>query len=173
MALVSSWRQGLRELPWTGTLRLRDPAAHHRGSKWKNSNKSNRPVNGEIHRAVPILPLRDTVIFPQSILPLAVGRDSTVRLLNENGDFRGFHRGGHPEGRDRRVAHRVGSTRRGHQCPHSQIGSHAGRVDSPRRARRIPIQRSEGSLRSAPTFARTSRSWKAFHRPRTRSRSMR
>jgi ATP-dependent Lon protease len=30
--------------------------------------------------------LRDTVIFPQSILPLAVGRESTVRLLNENAD---------------------------------------------------------------------------------------
>jgi ATP-dependent Lon protease len=43
-------------------------------------------VQGEVHRGVPILPLRDTVIFPQSILPLAVGRESTVRLLNENAD---------------------------------------------------------------------------------------
>ena len=43
-------------------------------------------IQGEIHRGVPILPLRDTVIFPQSILPLAVGRESTVRLLNENAD---------------------------------------------------------------------------------------
>ena len=38
--------------------------------------QSNPPKNGEIHRGVPILPLRDTVIFPQSILPLAVGRES-------------------------------------------------------------------------------------------------
>ncbi len=45
---------------------------------------------GEIHRGVPILPLRDTVIFPQSILPLAVGRESTVRLLNENADRTDF-----------------------------------------------------------------------------------
>ena len=30
------------------------------------------------------------MIFPQSILPLAVGRDSTVRLLNENGDSADF-----------------------------------------------------------------------------------
>ncbi len=48
------------------------------------------PANGEIHRGVAILPLRDTVIFPQSILPLAVGRDSTVRLLNENGETADF-----------------------------------------------------------------------------------
>ncbi len=44
----------------------------------------------KIHMAVPILPLRDTVIFPSSILPLAVGRDSTVRLLNENGETAEF-----------------------------------------------------------------------------------
>ena len=56
----------------------------------EESEQIKRPVNGEIHRAVPILPLRDTVIFPQSILPLAVGRDSTVRLLNENGDSADF-----------------------------------------------------------------------------------
>ncbi len=48
--------------------------------------KSQLPIQGEIHRGVPILPLRDTVIFPQSILPLAVGRESTVKLLNENAD---------------------------------------------------------------------------------------
>ena len=44
----------------------------------------------KIHQAVPVLPLRDTVIFPNSILPLAVGRESTVRLLNENGESSEF-----------------------------------------------------------------------------------
>ncbi len=48
------------------------------------------PVEDKIHRSVPILPLRDTVIFPNSILPLAVGRESTVRLLNENGETSEF-----------------------------------------------------------------------------------
>ncbi len=43
-----------------------------------------------IHLSVPILPLRDTVIFPNSILPLAVGRDSTVQLLKENGETADF-----------------------------------------------------------------------------------
>ncbi len=43
-----------------------------------------------IHKAVPVLPLRDTAIFPHSILPLAVGRESTVRLLSENADTAEF-----------------------------------------------------------------------------------
>ncbi len=47
-------------------------------------------VNGQTFRNVPILPLRDAVIFPQSILPLAVGRESTVRLLNENSESEEF-----------------------------------------------------------------------------------
>jgi ATP-dependent Lon protease len=53
-------------------------------------DQSKNPTDGEVYRSVPILPLRDTVIFPQSILPLAVGRDSTVRLLNENADTADF-----------------------------------------------------------------------------------
>ena len=44
----------------------------------------------EMHQAVPILPLRDTVIFPHAILPLAVGRESTVRLLTDHGESAPF-----------------------------------------------------------------------------------
>src|SRR4029434_4816137 len=32
---------------------------------------------------VPILPLRDTVLFPNSFMPLAVTRESSVRLIDE------------------------------------------------------------------------------------------
>ena len=32
---------------------------------------------------LPILPLRDTVLFPNSFLPLAVARESSVRLIEE------------------------------------------------------------------------------------------
>jgi ATP-dependent Lon protease len=53
------------------------------------SEKKLEPPEG-IHKAVPILPLRDTAIFPHSILPLAVGRESTVRLLRENADAAEF-----------------------------------------------------------------------------------
>ena len=30
-----------------------------------------------------ILPLRDTLLFPQAVLPLAVARESSVTLVNE------------------------------------------------------------------------------------------
>src|SRR5262245_39757497 len=36
-------------------------------------------VRGE----VPILPLRDTVLFPNSFMPLAVARESCVKLIDE------------------------------------------------------------------------------------------
>ena len=32
---------------------------------------------------LPILPVRDTVLFPNAILPLTVGRDSSLKLINE------------------------------------------------------------------------------------------
>src|SRR5438067_13139236 len=32
---------------------------------------------------VPVLPLRDTVLFPNSFMPLAVARESSVRLIDE------------------------------------------------------------------------------------------
>jgi len=38
---------------------------------------------GVVPEQVPILPLRDTVLFPQSALPLGAGRESSVRLLDD------------------------------------------------------------------------------------------
>ena len=32
---------------------------------------------------LPVLPLRDTVLFPSSLMPLAVARESSVRLIDE------------------------------------------------------------------------------------------
>src|SRR5499427_3375491 len=32
---------------------------------------------------LPILPVRDTVLFPNAILPLTVGRESSLKLINE------------------------------------------------------------------------------------------
>src|SRR5258705_13543946 len=37
-------------------------------------------------RSLPILPVRDTVLFPHAVLPLTVGRDSSVQLINSLGD---------------------------------------------------------------------------------------
>ena len=40
-----------------------------------------RPIS--IPRELPVLPLRDTVLFPNSFMPLAVARESSVRLIEE------------------------------------------------------------------------------------------
>src|ERR1700716_586817 len=40
-----------------------------------------RPLS--IPSELPILPLRDTVLFPNSFMPLAVARESSVRLIDD------------------------------------------------------------------------------------------
>src|SRR5437867_10984114 len=37
-------------------------------------------------RSLPILPVRDTVLFPHAVLPLTVGRESSVQLINSLGE---------------------------------------------------------------------------------------
>src|SRR5689334_2329224 len=37
-------------------------------------------------QALPILPVRDTVLFPHAVLPLTVGRESSVQLINSLGE---------------------------------------------------------------------------------------
>ncbi len=37
-------------------------------------------------KALPILPVRDTVLFPHAVLPLTVGRESSVQLINSLGE---------------------------------------------------------------------------------------
>ena len=37
-------------------------------------------------RTVPVLPVRDTVLFPHAVLPLTVGRESSVQLINSLGE---------------------------------------------------------------------------------------
>ncbi len=37
-------------------------------------------------RTVPVLPVRDTVLFPHAVLPLTVGRESSIQLIQSLGD---------------------------------------------------------------------------------------
>jgi ATP-dependent Lon protease len=43
------------------------------------------PAEHEIHfpAALPVLPLKDTVVFPQSMSPLAIGQERSVRLIDD------------------------------------------------------------------------------------------
>src|SRR5580698_2352615 len=44
------------------------------------------PAFETTERSLPILPVRDTVLFPHAVLPLTVGRESSVQLINSLGD---------------------------------------------------------------------------------------
>jgi ATP-dependent Lon protease len=43
-------------------------------------SKQKAPID---YNTLPILPVRDTVLFPNAILPLTVGRDSSLKLIND------------------------------------------------------------------------------------------
>src|SRR5438270_9536705 len=46
--------------------------------------KNTQVPEGE--RTLPVLPVRDTVLFPHAVLPLTVGRESSVQLINQLGE---------------------------------------------------------------------------------------
>src|SRR5207342_3005574 len=39
-------------------------------------------------RTIPVLPVRDTVLFPHAVLPLTVGRESSIQLIESLADER-------------------------------------------------------------------------------------
>ncbi|MBV8115047.1 MAG: endopeptidase La [Silvibacterium sp.] len=49
------------------------------------SSPRRRDENGG-GRTVPVLPVRDTVLFPHAVLPLTVGRESSIQLIQSLGD---------------------------------------------------------------------------------------
>src|SRR6476620_7083755 len=53
-------------------------------SKAERTPKEGEPQQEE--RSLPFLPVRDTVLFPHAVLPLTVGRDSSVQLINSLGE---------------------------------------------------------------------------------------
>ncbi len=56
------------------------------------NHKDLQPVEPELRddateaRTLPVLPVRDTVLFPHAVLPLTVGRESSVQLINSLGE---------------------------------------------------------------------------------------
>src|SRR5437879_9225467 len=49
--------------------------------KAEDISNGDRPLS--IPSELPVLPLRDTVLFPNSFMPLAVARESSVRLIDD------------------------------------------------------------------------------------------
>jgi ATP-dependent Lon protease len=46
----------------------------------------NGEIVGERSGSVPVLPVRDTVLFPHAVLPLTVGRESSIQLIQSLGE---------------------------------------------------------------------------------------
>src|SRR5437016_9837098 len=63
-------------------------------SETKNTNiepidatPEQRPtLTEEQQKSIPVLPVRDTVLFPHAVLPLTVGRESSIQLINSLGE---------------------------------------------------------------------------------------
>src|ERR1700735_2151785 len=43
---------------------------------------------GPVARRIPVLPVRDTVLFPHAVLPLTVGREGSIQLIESLGEDR-------------------------------------------------------------------------------------
>src|ERR1700691_1998737 len=50
------------------------------------SKDPKKPSSGV--RRIPVLPVRDTVLFPHAVLPLTVGRESSIQLIESLGEER-------------------------------------------------------------------------------------
>ncbi|MEO6804347.1 MAG: LON peptidase substrate-binding domain-containing protein, partial [Granulicella sp.] len=53
--------------------------------KASQANDGNTDSSTE-SRPIPVLPVRDTVLFPHAVLPLTVGRDSSIQLIQSLGE---------------------------------------------------------------------------------------
>ena len=52
----------------------------------QRNEEEHRPSAATTQQALPVLPVRDTVLFPHAVLPLTVGRESSVQLINSLGE---------------------------------------------------------------------------------------
>ncbi|MBS4029115.1 MAG: LON peptidase substrate-binding domain-containing protein, partial [Ignavibacteriales bacterium] len=50
----------------------------------EKSPETTKPVQEEIPTILPVLPLRDVVIFPHMIFPVLVGREQSLKAVNES-----------------------------------------------------------------------------------------
>jgi ATP-dependent Lon protease len=52
----------------------------------RNISSNPNASDSRTERPLPVLPVRDTVLFPHAVLPLTVGRESSVQLINSLGE---------------------------------------------------------------------------------------
>ena len=52
-------------------------------TEWKAESTDNKASQVDIPDVLPLLPIRDIVIYPYMMLPLFVGRDVSIRAVEE------------------------------------------------------------------------------------------
>ena len=55
----------------------------HKGQKSKDQQSKASIQHGEVHTELPVLPLRDVVVYPHMVIPLFVGREKSILALDE------------------------------------------------------------------------------------------
>ncbi|MEJ5250475.1 MAG: endopeptidase La, partial [Armatimonadota bacterium] len=63
---------------------LARPETSDEGSPVRTSSDGERDLRMEIPEILNLLPLRDTVVFPVLIVPIAVGRESSIKLIDDS-----------------------------------------------------------------------------------------
>src|SRR5580765_6927976 len=88
--MPTSSGDGLRRVlkPFPRQYHLNLSELHSRRNMSQQPPNDRNPKVKEINdqRALPVLPVRDTVLFPHAVLPLTVGRESSVQLINSLGE---------------------------------------------------------------------------------------
>ena len=62
-------------------LRLEVPL--RRDETRSSSTRRRRPRSSEIPAELPVLPLKETVVFPDSMTPLAIGQERSIALVDD------------------------------------------------------------------------------------------
>src|SRR5262249_14486325 len=79
-------RRALNLFPEEYHLNLSELHSRRHMSQQPLTERTPKSKETNDQRAFPVLPVRDTVLFPHAVLPLTVGRESSVQLINSLGE---------------------------------------------------------------------------------------
>ena len=63
---------------------LKDEVEIDSRAESSSDKKGPKTINFEIPQVLPILPLRNTVVFPRQIIPISVGREKSIKLMEDS-----------------------------------------------------------------------------------------
>src|SRR5258706_15799970 len=83
-SVAASFGASPSSIAWRRSLLLSvDDARSSMAEELKSQSAQGTEIK---EQSLPVLPVRDTVLFPHAVLPLTVGRESSVNLINSLGE---------------------------------------------------------------------------------------